>query len=105
MNQSSARCFTIVYRLSSPRLYDVDAWTDEENAAVARHFDQLRRLLGQGKLVLAGRTVNLDPAGFGLALLEGVDEAEARAIMENDAAVTAGVMTAELFPFRLALRR
>ncbi|MBN2431666.1 MAG: hypothetical protein JXQ27_09335 [Acidobacteria bacterium] len=103
MNQPSARCFAIVYRLASPRLYDVDAWTDEENAVVGRHFDQLRKLLGQGKLVLAGRTLILDPEGFGIALLTGVDETEARAIMENDAAVTAGVMTAELFPFRIAL--
>jgi uncharacterized protein YciI len=93
-----------LYRLSLvPRLVDDENWTDEDNAAVGRHFKRLQDLLKEGKLVLAGRTQVRDP--MGIVILEVGSEEEAHALMESDPAVVGGVMTAELFPYRVALMR
>jgi uncharacterized protein YciI len=40
-----------------------------------------------------------------VAVLEAADEEEARAFMEADPAVQAGVMLADLHPFRVSLLR
>ena len=40
---------------------------------------------------------------IGIAVFRAADEAEALAIMQGDPAVRDGVMSAELFPFRIAL--
>jgi len=42
---------------------------------------------------------------FGIAIFEAADEAAARKFMEEDPAVVAGVMTAELHPFSVVLQR
>src|SRR6266540_2410740 len=42
---------------------------------------------------------------FGIAIFEAKDEAAARQFMESDPAVVAGLMTAELHPFSVALQR
>jgi uncharacterized protein len=88
-----------------PRLLDQDAWTEEENNIVERHFIKLQGLLREGKLVLAGRTLNMDTKGCGIVILEAETEEEAKLLMENDPAVKEGIMTAELFPYRVALIR
>ena len=79
----------------------------EEEEAVGTHFNYLKNLLAEGKLVLAGRTVNMPMTDrdMGIAILEADSEEEARTIMENDPAVVNGVMKAELFEFSLALYR
>jgi len=93
-----------LYRLSLvPRLVDDQNWTEEDNAAVGRHFKRLQDLLRDGRLVLAGRTQVRDP--MGIVILEVDSEDEARELMESDPAVVGGVMTAELFPYRVALMR
>ena len=87
-----------------PELLDPAKWTDRENALVGDHFRQLQQLQSEGRLILAGRTLNEDEKMFGIIILECRDEAEAKAIMEKDAAVKGGIMKAELFPFQVALR-
>lgn len=53
---------------------------------------------------MAGRTLNeSDPSQFGIVILEVDAEEEARKIMEEDDAVKEKIMTAQLFPFRVAL--
>ena len=42
---------------------------------------------------------------FGIAIFQAPDETAARRFMESDPAVVAGVMTAELHPFAVALER
>jgi uncharacterized protein len=54
-------------------------------------------------LILAGPF--LDGQAPGIIIFEAADEAEARATMEADPAVAAGVFTAELHPFRASLLR
>lgn len=56
-------------------------------------------------MILAGRTTeNLDKT-FGLVIFEAENEAAAKAFMEADPAVQAGVMTATLHPYAVALKR
>jgi uncharacterized protein YciI len=56
-------------------------------------------------LILAGRTSEPGDKTFGIAIFEANDEAAARKFMESDPAVVAGLMTAELHPFAVALER
>jgi uncharacterized protein YciI len=96
--------FIIVLR-PVPRLLQVENWTEEDRKCVDDHIAQLKQLLSEGKLILAGSTIELDPTKFGIVILEVDQEKEAREIMENDAGVKARIFTAELFPFSLALVR
>ncbi len=72
---------------------------------MAEHFHRLQELHRQGKLILAGRTLNEDETTFRIVILEVESEAEARNLMETDPAVVKGIMTAELYPYRVALIR
>jgi uncharacterized protein YciI len=88
-----------------PRLHDDKAWTDEDKAAVERHFNRFKEAVKSGQLILAGRTLETGEQTFGIAIFEATDENAARAFMNADPAVVAGVMTAELHPFGVALER
>lgn len=92
--------FVIVLRLNA-KYWDEKAWTEADNQAVGRHFAKLQQLQKDGKLILAGRT--LVKESMGVVILEVETEAEARRIMEDDDAVKAGIMSAEVLPFQTAL--
>ena len=53
---------------------------------------------------LAGRTQNADETAFGLVVFRAESETAARQIMLEDPAVKHGVMTASLYPYRVAFR-
>lgn len=101
---SGPRQFVYVLRLV-PRLHDDAAWTEADQAAVTRHFEHLRRATADGKVVLAGRTLEPGARTFGLVIFEAADDAEAQRFMQADPAVEAGVMTATLHPYAVALQR
>lgn len=93
-----------LYLLRPARLEMLTAGpTAAEAAIVSEHFAYLQALTEQGVMILVGRTLNNDAETLGLAIFRAGSEAEARAIMENDPAVRAGVMTAKLYPYRIAL--
>jgi uncharacterized protein YciI len=96
--------FIYVLRLV-PRLYDDKNWTKEDNMALSRHFVRFQHAIETGELILAGRTREPGGKTFGIAIFEAKDEAAARQFMESDPAVVAGLMTAELHPFAVALER
>ena len=79
--------------------------TPDESEIVGRHFAYLKDLTEKGIMILMGRTQNNDESTFGIAIFEAEDEAMARTIMENDPAVKNGVMTATLYPYKVALMR
>jgi uncharacterized protein len=91
-----------LYVLTPPRQTFRDDMTDAESEIMSRHFRYLQGLLEQGALVLAGPS--LSPL-FGISIFEADDEAAARAVMESDPAVSSGLQTAELHPFRVSLLR
>jgi uncharacterized protein YciI len=88
-----------------PRLLDQASWTEAEKKVVQVHFERLQALQKEGKVILAGRTLNMDPTGFGIVILEVDSEEEARQLMEQDPTVKEGMMTAQLFPYRVAVSR
>jgi uncharacterized protein YciI len=88
-----------------PRLYDDEAWTADDKAAVDRHLGNFKAAVQSGQLILAGRTRESGDKTFGIAIFEAADEAAAQKFMEADPAIAAGVMIAELHPFSVVLQR
>jgi uncharacterized protein YciI len=77
--------------------------TPEEAAIVSQHFDYLSRLADEAVVILAGRTLTTDEHSFGIVIFRAESDDDARHVVENDPAVKAGVMRAELNPYRIAL--
>ncbi len=75
----------------------------ERKKIIERHFAKLQELLDEGKLILAGKTLGIDEKTFGIVILEVESEEDAITIMRNDPSVAEGIMTAELFPYKVAL--
>ena len=95
-----------IYVLKPTRLEMLtEGSTPEEAATVSRHFKYFQDLTAKGVMILMGRTQNNDESTFGIAIFEAEDESTARKIMENDPAVIGGVMTATLYPYKIALMR
>jgi uncharacterized protein YciI len=88
-----------------PRLHDDAAWTEADTAAVSRHFEHLKREAAAGKVILAGRTREPGDKTFGLVIFEAENDAAAQRFMDSDPAVVAGIMTASLHPYAVALQR
>lgn len=92
-----------LYRLHPTRpAMLTDGLTPAEREAVAAHLAHLQRLAAAGVVLLFGRTQTTDAATFGIVIFRADSADEARRIMEEDPAVRAGVMRADLFPFRVA---
>src|SRR6266404_593251 len=64
---------------------------------------RFQEAIKSGQLILAGRTKEPGDKTFGIAIFKASDEVAARAFMEADPTVSAGLMTAELHPFAVAL--
>lgn len=77
--------------------------SDAEKSAIGEHFRYLKSLCDVGTVVTAGRTMTEDERVFGLCVFKAVDSDAARKLMKSDPAVVKGVMSAELFPFRIAV--
>ena len=76
--------------------------TVEESEIMARHFRFLQALLEQGTLVLAGPRPFVRCSG---SRSSRPRTRRLRALMEADPAVSTGLQTAELHPFRVSLLR
>jgi len=77
--------------------------TDEESRIVSEHYAYLQQLRAEGRLVLAGPSA-LPGDTFGLGIFDQDDRAEVEAIVAADPAVTGGIMTAEIRPYRISVR-
>lgn len=78
--------------------------TGAEQAVVGEHFQYLQDLTAKGIIILVGRTQNSDENTMGLAIFRAESEEAALRIMNADPAVTKGVMTATLYPFKVVLQ-
>lgn len=92
-----------IYFLHPPRDDFAASMSDEERAAFGAHRAYLEELLARGSLILAGPTGGT--VNTGVAVLEAPDEASAKAIMDEDPAIVAGVVRGELRPFRATFLR
>ena len=102
VTSSGARQYIYVIRPTRVGLLG-EGPTDAESAVLARHFEYLERLVQDGTVLMAGRTLHSDERTFGLVVLAAESEARAEQVMREDPAVLEGVMTAELFPYRVSL--
>ncbi len=96
--------FVYVLELS-PRLHDDNNWTQKDEDIVNKHFIRLKKYTEENKVILAGRTINKSSECFGLVIFEASSEEEALEFMNGDPAVEEGIMTAKLYPYRVALIR
>jgi len=103
-NAAKPQQYLYVLRLVE-RLHDDRAWTDADNAAVSQHFQRLQAATAAGQVIMAGRTTESGDKTMGLVIFEAANEDEARRFMESDPCVIAGVMTATLHPYAVALQR
>jgi uncharacterized protein YciI len=88
-----------------PHYRHTDNWTDDANRIVGEHFNYLKNLHEKGVMKLVGKT-DYDVShneNRGYAIFEAENEEAAKVIMNNDPCLLKGVMTATLFPFRIAL--
>jgi uncharacterized protein YciI len=93
-----------LYRVSPTRLQMLtEGPTSNEEKIVGEHFSYLKDLKESGVVILVGRTTNDDETTFGVIIFNANSVSEATKIMNADPAVLEGVMTAELFPYRVAL--
>ncbi len=76
--------------------------TDEEAEIISIHFEYMQKLLADGVLIVAGPVITGE---FGLSIIEAESEEAAREYVYNDPAVAKGIMTPEIYPFRLSLFR
>jgi uncharacterized protein len=77
--------------------------TEREDAIIGEHFAYLSRLVDDGRVFMAGRTLETDERSFGIVVFHAETPEDAAALMQGDPAVRHGVMRAELFPYRIAL--
>lgn len=92
-----------IYSIRPVRKTFVQDATEEESRIVGEHFQYLSRLLSEGCVVMAGRTLEDRP--FGIVVFEAEDAEAAVKIMREDPAVAAGIFKSEVHPFRVALIR
>lgn len=92
-----------LYRTRPTRLEMVmQGPTDEETSILSEHFSYLQSLTRKGVVLVFGRTQNNDTATFGIVIFRAESEDAARSIMNSDPAVKKGIMSAELFPYKIA---
>lgn len=87
------------------RLHDDSGWTKADENVIARHFRYLKAATEEGRVVMAGRTLEANDHTFELVIFDADNAAAAQAFAERDPAVVAGIMTVEVRPFALVLMR
>jgi uncharacterized protein YciI len=93
-----------LYRIQPTRLGMLtEGPTSQEASITGEHFQYLQRLVAEGVVLMAGRTLNEDERSFGIVVFLAASQAEAAELVQNDPAVKLGIMKAELFPYRVAL--
>jgi len=76
--------------------------SEEEKTRIVMHFDYLKTLLADGKLVLAG----ISPDDYAsLLIVEAGNREEAERILAGDPAVSSNVYQGEVHPFQTVLTR
>ena len=90
--------YLYMVRLVHPDLFG--HMNPEQEKVIEAHFMRFKKDLEQGKVVLAGPCTD---GAFGIVVFYAASDQEAEAYMLADPAVVAGIMTAELHPFRISL--
>lgn len=81
--------------------FSIDA-TPAENLIINQHFERLKKLSAQDKIILGG-PILAEYNPFGIIIAETNSRKEALEIIQNDPAVLNNIFTAELYPMRVLL--
>jgi uncharacterized protein len=91
-------------RLIPPRATFAVDMNDAERSHMQQHVAYIGELFKQGKVLIYGPV--MDPAyGFGMAVIEAADEAEARKLLEEDPTVKSGLNGFTLSPMIVGASR
>src|ERR1700684_2928041 len=93
-----------VYRLIPPRPTFDEDMPEAERAIMGRHAQYWAGIMQAGKVVVYGPVTDGSGA-WGLGVLEADSEAEARALVEGDPGISAGMGTYELGGMPVAIVR
>jgi uncharacterized protein len=94
--------FLYVLQVTRPAML-TDGPNENERATLMEHFAYLEQLSQEGTLILAGRTQTKHPETMGLAIFNAESMEEAVKIKNSDPVIVEGVMTAEVYPYQIAL--
>ena len=80
-----------LYQLKLKPYFQIsENWTDKEDI-INRHFIRLKKFTDEGKVILAGRTLNEDESQFGIVIFEddqiallGSTKAVGRAVLDSE---------------------
>ena len=89
-----------VYLIRPNRSDFIESMTNEESKVMADHFEYLKQLLAEEKLILAGPCLD---GAFGICVFKSESWENAETVMNNDPAVSNGVMSSELHKYRVSL--
>lgn len=89
-----------VYLIRPTRDNFIETMTPEEENIMERHFEYLKGLLSENKLVLAGPCLD---GAFGIVVIQAESMDMARNLMEDDPSVANGIMISDLHPYRVSL--
>lgn len=89
-----------VYLIRPKRDNFIATMTQEDTEIMDKHFQYLKGLKSEQKLILAGPCLD---GAFGVVVFQAESIDSARSIMENDPSVMAGIMSAELHSYRVSL--
>ena len=68
-----------------------------------RHVSYLKQMAAAGDVIIAGRTQTTGPETFGIVVSRAESETAALQLMAADPVVGDQVMTASLFPYKIAV--
>ena len=95
---------TYIYRIQPVRPEMLsEGPTAEEERIAGEHYEYLKRLMNDGLLILAGRTLTSGYSAFGIAIFNARDDEHMRAITAGDPGVAQKLFRAEWHPYRIAL--
>jgi len=100
MSEKTKQQFLCIKR--PPRKNFASTITDDEAEIISVHFAYMKQLLEDGVLIMAGPVTTGE---FGVSVFEAESEEEAKEIVYNDPAVAKGLMTPEIYPYRVSLIR
>lgn len=89
-----------VYLIRPNRSNFIDTMTQEEAKIMEDHFQYLKDLLAEEKLIMAGPCLD---GAFGICIFKADSWENAEAVMNHDPAVLNQLMEAELHKYRVSL--
>ncbi len=87
---------TYFFKLIPPRASFAQDMTTDERNIMLQHIAYWKKNMDEGKVIAFGPVLHPDGT-FGMGIIQVDDEAEAKALGENDPSITSGLNTYEFY--------